>query len=88
MVDYEDNERIETLSVVLFLFANKDKYDFSKSFTQNLKALYSIDDTIIIKADENKKYVADLLNDHNKGVLLNNIENAITFFEKIVANES
>lgn len=88
LVDYEDNERIETISVVLFLFANKDKYDFSKSFTQNLKALYSIDDTIIIKADENKKYVADLLNDHNKGVLLNNIENAITFFEKIVANES
>ena len=87
LVDYEDNERVATLRIVLFLFSNKDQYDFAKNFTENLKVLYSTNDTIIINVDENKKFVAELLDAHNKGTLLESIENAISFFEKIVANE-
>lgn len=87
LVDYEDNERVVTIQIVLYLYSNKEQYDFTKSFTDNMKMLYSVDDTIVINTNENKKYVAELMKSHNDGSLLDRLERAIDFFGQIVANE-
>lgn len=87
LVDYEDNERVVTIQIVLYLYSNKEQYDFTKSFTDNMKMLYSVDDTIVINTNENKKYVAELMKSHNDGSLLDRLEKAIDFFDEIVTNE-
>ena len=87
LVDYEDNERVATIQIVLYLYSNKEQYDFTKSFTDNMKMLYSVDDTIVINTNENKKYVAELMKSHNDGSLLDRLEKALDFFGEIAANE-
>lgn len=87
LVEYESNERITTIHMLLFLLDHEKSYLFSNSFNENLKSLYKIDDTLTVSVEENKEYLNYLLKLHKSGELLNYIEKGIAFFEKIYSNE-
>lgn len=87
LVEYESNERITTIHVLLFLLEHEKNYLFSSSFNENLKSLYKIDDTLNVTVEENKEYLKYLLKLHENRTLLNYIEEGITFFDKIYFKE-
>lgn len=87
LVDFEDNERVMTIRIVMFLLENESKYEFDKSYNDNLRQLFKISDTLIVDVSENKNYVKYLLELHEKGVLNDYIENGLTLFDKIFSSE-
>lgn len=86
-IDYEDNERIMTIRLLLFLLEHEDEYIFDKSYTENLKQLLGVDDLLIFDIEENKTYAKYLLELHEKGVLDNIVEKGLSLFDKIYTNE-
>ena len=87
LVGYEDNERVSTIRLLLFLMEHKNDYIMDKSFNENLKTLYKVEDTLTVTADEKIEYLKYLLTLHEKGLLLNIITDSINFFDIIYANE-
>lgn len=87
LIDYEDNERIMVIRLLLFLLEHEDKYIFDKSYNENLKQLLNIDDLLIVNVEENKTYAKHLLELHEKDVLGNSIEGGLSLFDKIYTNE-
>lgn len=87
IIDYEDNDRIMTIRIILFLLEHEDEYIFDKSYNENLKQLWGVDDILIVDVDDNKAYVKCLLELHEKGILSSNIENGLSLFDRIFANE-
>jgi hypothetical protein len=87
LVDYESNERVMIIRLLSFLLENEKDYVFSKSFNENLKVFYEIDDTLTVTVDENKEYLKDLLKLHESESLLGYIERGIVFFDKIYTSE-
>lgn len=86
-VDYEDNDRVITIKIILFLLEHENEYSFDKSFNENLRTLFGISDTLIVDVDENKTFVKYLLDLHEKDTLSSSIENGLALFNKIVLNE-
>lgn len=87
LVDYEDNDRVMAIRIMFFLLEHEDEYIFDKTYNENLKQLLGIDDTLIFDVEENKIYVKYLLDLHEKSVLSSNIENGLSLFDRIFANE-
>jgi hypothetical protein len=87
LVDYENNERVMVIRLLFFLLEHESDYIFSKSFNENLKALYEIDDRITVTVEENKEYLRGILKLHESELLLIYIERGIAFSDNIYANE-
>ncbi|WIV13766.1 hypothetical protein [Proteiniborus sp. MB09-C3] len=87
LVEYEDNERVSTIRLLLFLVEHKNDYAMDKTFNENLKGLYKIEDTLTVTVEEKIEYLKYLLSLHERDSLLNIIADGIEFFDKIYANE-
>lgn len=87
LVDYESNNRVNTIKMLLFLFENRKNYSFDKDFSENIKLIYNIEDTIVTTVEDKNVYLKELLKLHDQGKLASAIEEGINFFEQIYSNE-
>lgn len=87
LVDYENDQRIMTIRILLFLLEHESEYAFRKGFNENMKALYKIDDTLTVDVRENKEFLKGLLELHKTEKLLNLIQSGIAFFDKLYTIE-
>ena len=87
LVDYENDQRIMTIRLLLFLLEHESDYIFCKGFNENMKTLYQIDDTLTVDVVENKDYLKVFLELHKTEKLLNLIQSGIAFFDKIYTAE-
>lgn len=87
LVDYESNNRVNTIKVLLFLSENRKNYSFDKDFSENIKLIYNIEDTIVTTVEDKNVYLKELLKLHDQGKLASAIEEGINFFEQIYSNE-
>lgn len=87
LVDYEENDRIVTIRILLFLLEHKTEYLFDRSYNFNLKQLFGIDDELVFDIEENRAFAKYLFKLHEEGVLNSKIRDGISLFNKIYANE-
>lgn len=87
LVDYESNNRVNTIKMLLFLSENRKNYSFDKDFSENIKLIYNIEDTIVTTVEDKNVYLKELLKLHDQGKLASAIEEGINFFEQIYSNE-
>lgn len=87
-VDYESNNRVLIIRMLLFLCKHEKEYSFEIGFNENLKTLHEIDDTLVIAEEEKRAYVKELLELHEKDQLTASIEKSIAFFDKIYEHET
>ena len=87
LVDYEENDRVITIKIILFLLEHEREYAFDKSYNENLRQLFGINDTLTVDVNENKAYVKYLMELHENNILSRFIENGLALFEKIFLNQ-
>ena len=81
---YEENGALTVLEVINQLYVNKEKYDYSKSFNENLPVIFNLNgDTITRTSNQKKEYVLLLMEMDKEGTLSEYIMNGITAFNEI-----
>lgn len=88
LLEFEDNNIIDTLELINRLYCHKDKYDVTKSFNQNLRIILKLDsDTITKTQEEKKEYIKSLMAMDKEKQLSDYIWNGIHVFNEIYENE-
>lgn len=84
LLGYEENGALTVLEVINQLYVNKEKYDYSKSFNENLPVIFNLNgDTITRTSNQKKEYVLSLMEMDKEGTLSEYIMNGITAFNEI-----
>ena len=84
LLGYEENGALTVLEVINQLYVNKEKYDYSKSFNENLPVIFNLNgDTITRTSNQKKEYVLLLMEMDKEGTLSEYIMNGITAFNEI-----
>lgn len=86
-VDYESENRFLTLHLLFFLNEHQNEYDFEKSFNENIKKLYNIQEQITVSEEQKKAFLLRLKKMHDEGRLFNSVESGLDFFDKISGQE-
>ena len=85
---FDENNIVTTIDILRQLYLNKDKYDMTKTFNQNLPIVLSLHSDTIGRTQEDKKKFIQLLVDKDKDNELSEyIWNGINFFDEIYKNE-
>lgn len=87
LVDYENPDRVYIIYLLSLLKENEAKYDFGKSFNENLASILECSDTKQVSEHDKQEYLQELLKLHNNNLLVGYIENGISFFETIYVRE-
>ena len=88
LLGFEENNIVTTIDVLSQLYLNKDKYDMTKTFNQNLPIVLNLHSDTIGRTQEDKKKFIQLLVDKDKDNELSEyIWNGINFFDEIYKNE-
>lgn len=88
LLGYEDNGIIAVIEIISILYLNKEKYDSTKSFNQNLATILSVeDDTVKRTSEEKAKFIANIIEMDKKQEFSDHIKNAIDTFYEIYENE-
>ena len=88
LLGFEENNIVTTIDILSQLYLNKDKYDMTKTFNQNLPIVLSLHSDTIGRTQEDKKKFIQLLVDKDKDNELSEyIWNGINFFDEIYKNE-
>ena len=88
LLGFEENNIVTTIDILSQLYLNKDKYDMTKTFNQNLPIVLNLDSDTIGRTQEDKKKFVQLLVDKDKNNELSEyIREGINFFNEIYENE-
>lgn len=87
ILDYESNERIVTIHLLIQLLNNQHQYNKEESFNKNLQMIYQGDDTVSITEEQKREFVNKLVSLHKDGELIETLMKAIKLFEEILINE-
>lgn len=84
LLEYEENNIATVLEVINLLYVNKDKYDKTKSFNENLGLILQLSgDTITRTREDKKALISSLLQMDKIGTLFEHINNRISTFNDI-----
>lgn len=88
LLGFEDNNVVTTVDVIGQIYLNKDKYDTSKSFNQNLRIILNSDSDTIAKTQEDKiELLKSLLGMDRERRLSEYLWNGVNLFYQIYENE-
>lgn len=88
LLGFEDNNVITTVNVICQIYLNKDKYDVSKTFNQNLRIILNLDSDTIARTQEDKiAYLKTLVEMDREKRLSEYLWNGINLFYEIYGNE-
>ena len=88
LLGFEENNIVITVDIINQLYCNKDKYDFTKTFNQNLPVILNLDSDIIARTQEEKmEYIKSLVAMDKEKQLSEYIWNGIYAFNEIYENE-
>lgn len=88
LLGFEDNNVVTTVDVISQIYLNKDKYDTSKSFNQNLRIILNSDSDTIAKTQEDKiELLKSLLGMDRERRLSEYLWNGVNLFYQIYENE-
>lgn len=84
LLGFEENNIVSVIEIISLLYSNKDKYDVSKSFNQNLSIILKLKDDTMIRTQEDKDaFVTHLVEMDRNKELSNYIWNGINAFNEI-----
>ncbi len=86
-MDYEENDRVTAIRLILCFAENKDSYNTAISFIENLRTLFKIDKELIIQKEEKIRYLTKLVQLNETGGLIPMLDDGITMFDEIWENE-
>lgn len=88
LLGFEENDILTTINVICILYANKDKYEMTKTFNQNLSKILNLDTAFIKRTKKDKIEFIKLLKKMDKEKKLSGyIWNGIKFLNKIYEKE-
>ena len=88
LLGFEENNIVTTIDILSQLYLNKDKYDMTKTFNQNLPIVLDLhSDTIGRTQGDKKKFIQLLVDKDKDNELSEYIWNGINFFNEIYENE-
>lgn len=88
LLEFEDNNVVATIEIISQLYLNKDKYDTTKSFNQNLPIILNLNSDTIVRTQEDKKeYLKFLVAMDRENKLSEYVYNGINTFNEIYENE-
>lgn len=88
LLGFEENKVLSTIQVISQLYFNKDEYDMTKPFNQNLSKILKLQDDIFIRTREEKIDFLNLLKEKDEEKQLSEyIWNGINTFYEIYKNE-
>lgn len=88
LLGFEENDIVTTIDIISQLHINKDKYDMTKSFNQNLPIILSLDSDTIARMQEDKmEFIKSLVAMDKENKLSEYIWNGIYTFNEIYENE-
>ena len=88
LLGFEESNILSTIEIISQLYLNKDKYDMTKKFNQNLSIILNLDSDTIVRTSKDKNRFIQLLIDMDSDKILSGyIWNGINFFNQIYENE-
>lgn len=88
LLGFEDNNVVTTIDIISQLHLNKDKYDVTKSFNQNLPIILNLDSDTVARTQEDKmEFIKSLVAMDKENKLSEYIWNGISVFNEIYENE-
>ncbi len=88
LLGFEENNVVTTIDIISQLHLNKDKYDATKSFNQNLPTILNLDSDTIARTQEDKmEFIKSLVEMDKENKLSEYIWNGIYTFNEIYENE-
>ena len=88
LLGFEENNVITTIEIISQLYFNKDKYDVTKSFNENLATILDLDSDTITKTQEDKIiFLKSLVAMDKENELSKYIWNGIWAFNEMYENE-
>lgn len=88
LLGFEENNVVTTIDIISQLHLNKDKYDVTKSFNQNLPIILRLDSDTIARTQEDKlEFIKSLVAMDKENKLSEYIWNGICVFNEIYENE-
>lgn len=88
LLGFEENDVVTTIDIISQLYFNKDKYDGTKSFNQNLPIILNLDSNTIAKTQGDKmEFIKSLVAMDKENKLSEYIWNGIYTFNEIYENE-
>lgn len=88
LLGFEENNVVTVIDIITQLFANKDRYDSTKTFNQNLPLMLNLSSDTIGKSLEDKKtFVIYLVGLDKKKELSDYIRKGISMFYEMYENE-
>lgn len=88
LLGFEDNNVVTTVNVIGQIYLNKEKYDRSKSFNQNLPIILNLDNDTIARTQEDKTTFLKFLVEMDREKKLSEcLWNGISLFYEIYKNE-
>lgn len=88
LLGFEENNIVTTIDIISQLYLNKDKYDVTKSFNQNLSLILKLDSDTIARTQEDKlEFIKSLVALDKENKLSEHIWNGIYVFNEIYENE-
>lgn len=88
LLGFEENNVVTTIDIISQLHLNKDKYDATKSFNQNLPTILNLDSDTIARTQEDKmEFIKSLVAMDKENKLSEYIWNGIYTFNEIYENE-
>ncbi len=88
LLGFEDNSVVTTVEIICQLYFNKDKYDVTKFFNQNLPIILNLEgDTISRTQDEKMEFLKSLVAMDKENKLSEYIWNGIYAFNEIYESE-
>lgn len=88
LLGFEENNVVTVIDIITQLFANKNRYDPTKTFNQNLPLMLNLSsDTIAKSLEEKKNFVIYLVGLDKKKELSDYIRNGISIFYEMFENE-
>lgn len=88
LLGFEENSVVTTVEIICQLYFNKDKYDVTKFFNQNLPIILNLEgDTISRTQDEKMEFLKSLVAMDKENKLSEYIWNGIYAFNEIYESE-
>lgn len=88
LLGFEEDNIVIMVDIINKLYCNRDKYDFAKTFNQNLHVILNLDSDIIVRTQEEKmEYIKSLVAMDKEKQLSEYIRNGIHAFNEIYENE-
>lgn len=88
LLGFEDNNIVSVIEIISQLYLNKDKYDASKTFNENLPIILNLNgDTITRTLEDKRNFITKLAEMDKKGELCDYIQKGIDIFYEIYEYE-